>query len=77
MSIKNRGTLGINQIRLRVYDGENINPSDLGETELGTKFLPGDMYSQIMAAFDRVDAKPIFLDEEGGLVGCDDVVYTK
>ena len=75
LAIKNRGTMGVNQIKLRIYSGENINTETLDNFE-GGKLLPGSTYiHNNIIAFDRVEAKPIFIDDKEGLIGCKEVVY--
>jgi flagellin-like protein len=75
LTIKNRGTLGVNQVKLKIYAADIVTTDDLGSDEFDGKLLPGDIYvHESIVPFDRVEAKPIFLNEEGDLMGCDDVL---
>jgi hypothetical protein len=81
--VKNRGTLGIDSIVLRKYqstgDVETQNIETFGANE---KLLPGTASehelgptSDFFPTYTRVEAKPLFVNEVGDLIGCNEVGY--
>ena len=76
--IKNTGTLGVNKVVLRKYGiAGNVFPDEINTFNGDEKFYPGEevQYNGLPRGFVRVEAKPIFTNEEGELFGCNDFVY--
>lgn len=77
LTIKNRGTLGVDKIVLRKFSGDTPTVDTIETFDSAEKLMPGVgyIYSDSIVGLDRIGAKPIFRNEEGDLMGCDEVVY--
>jgi flagellar basal body-associated protein FliL len=74
--VKNRGTLGVDQIIFRKYDSsDEITTDTVEDFDGNNKLLPSVEYEYgSMDGVERVEAKPIYKDEDEGLIGCNEVV---
>ena len=77
LTIKNRGTLGVEKIVLRKFSGDTADVEELDKTKFGAdKLMPGQEYNYgAVAGLSRVEAKPVFRNDEGDLIGCNEVIY--
>lgn len=84
--LRNRGTLGIDKVVLRKYSGNTVEAPETIDTFDGEeKLMPGKDESDNIIEFDagsvgdyvKIEIKPIFLSEEGDMMGCSEVVYEK
>ena len=74
--VKNRGTLGVDKIVLRKYSGDTVTTEDFDIFDNNEKLLPNIEFNLgNIGGLDRVEAKPIFISEEGDLIGCNAVTY--
>lgn len=74
--LKNRGTLGIDKVVVRKYSGANVNVQEFSSEFANGKLLPNVEFNAGSAgSFDKIEAKPIFKNEEGSLLGCGEIVY--
>ena len=88
--ILNRGTLGVDKIFLNKFFEASVETKEIDKfTGDADKLLPGkdDEGNRIdfkyafanfeNGGYDRIEAKPVFLNEEGDLIGCNTASYVK
>ena len=82
--LRNRGSLGIDQIVLRKYRGEVPMTREIDQFDGAEKLLPSEVVGTVITYeygldnfndknYDRIEAKPIIINEENDLIGCGDV----
>ncbi len=72
---KNRGTLGVDKIVVRKY-GDDVTTEDFDTFDNNEKLLPNAEFNiGSVGGSDKIEAKPIFINEEGDLIGCSAVTY--
>ncbi|MBS3157626.1 hypothetical protein J4442_05675 [Candidatus Woesearchaeota archaeon] len=75
--VKNRGTLGVDQIVMRKYTGSDVDVDPpIDEFEGAGKLLPGiEFNAGSTGGANRIEAKPVFVNSEGDLIGCNTIGY--
>lgn len=74
--IKNRGTLGVDRVVLRRYSGDTVIAEDIEQFNGGEKLLPSvEFNAGGVNGANKIEAKPIFISDEGDLIGCGAVAY--
>ena len=74
--VKNRGTLSADQIVVRKYAGDGVTAINFEDFDGKNKLLPGVEFNAGSAgSADRIEVKPVFVNSEGDLIGCNAVGY--
>ncbi|MDP3918676.1 MAG: hypothetical protein Q8Q35_02105 [Nanoarchaeota archaeon] len=74
--VKNRGTLGVDQVVLRKYEGDEVTTNDIKEFDGENKLLPGvEFNAGEVGGANKVEVKPVFVNSAEDLIGCNAVGY--